>query len=195
MPPCPPRTLQTSCRRSFAVTRYANTHSFQPTFECGKNHCLLSSNVQQCDGVHSVLTVCLQDCLRACQEQIESLLESSLRQAQQHSSTTEPKCVDGDVDLSCTPTDVRDVNIWKDGQPCCTVTWSLRESCEHGDGWAAMVANMPLTWPLSSMTAKMRAHACPATKPQVTFPASVPSHPAKRTEPYRNVSERKDTEY
>ncbi|KAL6112647.1 ccnd1 [Pungitius sinensis] len=51
------------------------------------------------------------DCLRSCQEQIESLLESSLRQAQQHSSTAESKHVDEDVDLSCTPTDVRDVNI------------------------------------------------------------------------------------
>ncbi|KAM8762927.1 G1/S-specific cyclin-D1 [Acanthopagrus latus] len=51
------------------------------------------------------------DCLRACQEQIESLLESSLRQAQQHSSTTETKLVDEEVDLSCTPTDVRDINI------------------------------------------------------------------------------------
>lgn len=54
---------------------------------------------------------CFQDCLRACQEQIESLLELNLRQAQQHSGTTEPKRVDGEVDLSCTPTDVRDVNI------------------------------------------------------------------------------------
>ncbi|KAK5874635.1 hypothetical protein PBY51_019563 [Eleginops maclovinus] len=51
------------------------------------------------------------DCLRSCQEQIESLLESSLRQAQQHSSATETKHVDEDVDLSCTPTDVRDINI------------------------------------------------------------------------------------
>ncbi|XP_037547277.1 G1/S-specific cyclin-D1 [Nematolebias whitei] len=51
------------------------------------------------------------DCLRSCQEQIESLLESSLRQAQLHSGTTETKHVDEEVDLSCTPTDVRDVNI------------------------------------------------------------------------------------
>ncbi|KAI9517703.1 G1/S-specific cyclin-D1 [Dissostichus eleginoides] len=51
------------------------------------------------------------DCLRSCQEQIETLLESSLRQAQQHSSSTETKRVDEDVDLSCTPTDVRDINI------------------------------------------------------------------------------------
>ncbi|XP_023282353.1 G1/S-specific cyclin-D1-like [Seriola lalandi dorsalis] len=51
------------------------------------------------------------DCLRSCQEQIESLLESSLRQAQQLSSSTETKRVDEDVDLSCTPTDVRDINI------------------------------------------------------------------------------------
>ncbi|XP_051553341.1 G1/S-specific cyclin-D1-like [Myxocyprinus asiaticus] len=51
------------------------------------------------------------DCLRSCQEQIESLLESSLRQAQQHNISTETKQVEEDVDLSCTPTDVRDINI------------------------------------------------------------------------------------
>lgn len=78
---------------------------------------------------------CFQDCLRACQEQIESLLELNLRQAQQHSGTTEPKRVDGEVDLSCTPTDVRDVNIWNDRAPCCTVTRSWRRSCERGAWW------------------------------------------------------------
>uniref|UniRef100_A0A8B9ZD03 Cyclin D1 n=1 Tax=Buteo japonicus TaxID=224669 RepID=A0A8B9ZD03_9AVES len=52
-----------------------------------------------------------QDCLRACQEQIESLLESSLRQAQQHNVSSETKTVEDEADLSCTPTDVRDVNI------------------------------------------------------------------------------------
>ncbi|XP_014030658.1 G1/S-specific cyclin-D1 [Salmo salar] len=51
------------------------------------------------------------DCLKSCQEQIESLLESSLRQAQQHNVSTETKRVEEDVDLSCTPTDVRDINI------------------------------------------------------------------------------------
>ncbi|CAG5850678.1 G1/S-specific cyclin-D1 [Menidia menidia] len=51
------------------------------------------------------------DCLRSCQEQIESLLESSLRQAQQHGGPAESKRVDEEVDLSCTPTDVRDINI------------------------------------------------------------------------------------
>ncbi|XP_019911530.1 G1/S-specific cyclin-D1 isoform X2 [Esox lucius] len=51
------------------------------------------------------------DCLRSCQEQIESLLESSLRQAQQQIVSTETKRIDEEVDLSCTPTDVRDVNI------------------------------------------------------------------------------------
>ncbi|OXB73608.1 UNVERIFIED_CONTAM: hypothetical protein H355_002061 [Colinus virginianus] len=53
----------------------------------------------------------LKDCLRACQEQIESLLESSLRQAQQHNVSSETKTVEDEADLSCTPTDVRDVNI------------------------------------------------------------------------------------
>ncbi|KAM7413833.1 hypothetical protein PAMA_018901 [Pampus argenteus] len=53
------------------------------------------------------------DCLRACQEQIEQLLETSLRQAQQqqHSVTMETKNVSEGQDLSTTPTDVRDVNI------------------------------------------------------------------------------------
>lgn len=55
--------------------------------------------------------VFLQDCLRACQEQIEALLESSLQQAQHHGGSAQPKRVAGDADLSCTPTDVRDVNI------------------------------------------------------------------------------------
>ncbi|CAL8376019.1 unnamed protein product [Arctogadus glacialis] len=58
------------------------------------------------------------DCLRACQEQIESLFEMSLCQAQlqtqqPHSGTTATKGVmDGESqELSATPTDVRDVNI------------------------------------------------------------------------------------
>ncbi|KAK1159682.1 G1/S-specific cyclin-D1-like [Acipenser oxyrinchus oxyrinchus] len=51
------------------------------------------------------------DCLRACQEQIESLLETSLRQAQQHNISSETKTVEEEADISCTPTDVRDVNI------------------------------------------------------------------------------------
>lgn len=79
-----------------------------------------------------MLTVCLQDCLRSCQEQIESLLESSLRQAQQHSSATETKHVDEDVDLSCTPTDVRDINIWNDRQLLCT--WLIEEKLQI-EGW------------------------------------------------------------
>ncbi|KAM4018603.1 G1/S-specific cyclin-D1 [Anomaloglossus baeobatrachus] len=55
---------------------------------------------------------CDPDCLRACQEQIELLLESSLRQAsQQINSPSDTKSVVDETDLSCTPTDVRDVNI------------------------------------------------------------------------------------
>ncbi|XP_023380354.1 uncharacterized protein LOC105307128 [Pteropus vampyrus] len=56
-----------------------------------------------------------QDCLRACQEQIEALLESSLRQAQQQSldpkAAEEEEEEEEEADLACTPTDVRDVNI------------------------------------------------------------------------------------
>ncbi|KAI9523102.1 G1/S-specific cyclin-D1 [Dissostichus eleginoides] len=53
------------------------------------------------------------DCLRACQEQIEALLETSLRQAQQpqHSVAMETKNISEEQDLSTTPTDVRDINI------------------------------------------------------------------------------------
>ncbi|XP_077901551.1 G1/S-specific cyclin-D1 isoform X1 [Ictidomys tridecemlineatus] len=57
---------------------------------------------------------CDPDCLRACQEQIEALLESSLRQAQQN---LDPKASEEEVeeaagaDLACTPTDVRDVDV------------------------------------------------------------------------------------
>ncbi|XP_040265204.1 G1/S-specific cyclin-D1 [Bufo gargarizans] len=55
---------------------------------------------------------CDSDCLRACQEQIELLLESSLRHAsQQINISSDTKSVIDETDLSCTPTDVRDVNI------------------------------------------------------------------------------------
>ncbi|KAI4882991.1 hypothetical protein NFI96_015801 [Prochilodus magdalenae] len=53
------------------------------------------------------------DCLKSCQEKIEQLLASSLRESQQHKHTevgvtskeTEPQS------QSCTPTDVRDINL------------------------------------------------------------------------------------
>ncbi|XP_034033183.1 G1/S-specific cyclin-D1-like [Thalassophryne amazonica] len=48
------------------------------------------------------------DCLRACQEQIEALLETSLRQ---HAVTTETKDRGEGQDLSATPTDVRDISV------------------------------------------------------------------------------------
>ncbi|XP_045711358.1 G1/S-specific cyclin-D1 [Phyllostomus hastatus] len=58
---------------------------------------------------------CDPDCLRACQEQIEALLEASLRQAQQQSldpkAAEEEEEEEEEVDLACTPTDVRDVDI------------------------------------------------------------------------------------
>ncbi|XP_060033285.1 G1/S-specific cyclin-D1 isoform X2 [Erinaceus europaeus] len=56
----------------------------------------------------STVIKCDPDCLRACQEQIEALLESSLRQAQ-HS--LDPKAAEEQPGLACTPTDVRDVSI------------------------------------------------------------------------------------
>ncbi|TMS12835.1 hypothetical protein E3U43_017910 [Larimichthys crocea] len=60
--------------------------------------------------------------------------------------------------------------------------------------WAAIMADMSLTCPLSTMTAKSGPSALclPHNKPQVTFPAGVPSHPGKKNEHFRNVHERKD---
>ncbi|XP_068117164.1 G1/S-specific cyclin-D1 [Hyperolius riggenbachi] len=66
----------------------------------------------QCLVFLSQVIKCDPDCLRACQEQIELLLESSLRQASQPTTCpTDTKSGVEDTDLSCTPTDVRDVNI------------------------------------------------------------------------------------
>ncbi|XP_067902638.1 G1/S-specific cyclin-D1 [Heterodontus francisci] len=59
----------------------------------------------------SQIIKCDPDCLRSCQEQIESLLETSLRQVQHNSISSETKTVEDELDLSCTPTDVRDVNL------------------------------------------------------------------------------------
>ncbi|XP_012876327.1 PREDICTED: G1/S-specific cyclin-D1 [Dipodomys ordii] len=62
----------------------------------------------------SRLIKCDPDCLRACQEQIEALLEASLRQAQQNldpKASEEEEVEEEEVDLSCTPTDVRDVDV------------------------------------------------------------------------------------
>lgn len=54
----------------------------------------------------STLIKCDLECLRSCQEQIEALLEASLRQAKQSMGRKEEE-----ANLACTPTDVRDVNI------------------------------------------------------------------------------------
>lgn len=130
IPHCPPRTSPTSCHRSSAVTRYSslwhNIICFQVYF------ILLWTKSYWC------WTKCglyFQDCLRACQEQIESLLEFNLRQAQQHSNTTDAKRVDEDVDLSCTPTDVRDINIWW-WKPHSDLILEGKLSTEGWDEWA-----------------------------------------------------------
>ncbi|XP_007947456.1 G1/S-specific cyclin-D1 [Orycteropus afer afer] len=78
----------------------------------GSPHSLLSSH--RLTRFLSKVIKCDPDCLRACQEQIEALLESSLRQAQQQSldpKAAEEEEEEEEVDLACTPTDVRDVNI------------------------------------------------------------------------------------
>lgn len=80
-----------------------------------------------------ILTLTPQDCLRACQEQIEALLETSLRQAQQqHSVTMENKNINEGQDLSTTPTDVRDVNLWGEAD------WNAE--CNR-DPWYTQISN------------------------------------------------------
>lgn len=56
-----------------------------------------------------VWTALLQDCLKACQEQIEAVLLNSLQQfrQEQHNGS---KSVE-DPDQATTPTDVRDVDL------------------------------------------------------------------------------------
>ncbi|XP_032895614.1 G1/S-specific cyclin-D2 isoform X1 [Amblyraja radiata] len=51
------------------------------------------------------------DCLKACQEQIESLLVSNLRQIQQHQQQRDPSKRVDELDQASTPTDVRNVNL------------------------------------------------------------------------------------
>ncbi|KAL0196386.1 hypothetical protein M9458_009958, partial [Cirrhinus mrigala] len=54
------------------------------------------------------------DCLKSCQEQIEQLLTNSLKESQQqHQQQQEGRASKGmqSQNLSCTPTDVRDVNL------------------------------------------------------------------------------------
>uniref|UniRef100_A0A803K3Q8 Fructose-2,6-bisphosphatase TIGAR n=1 Tax=Xenopus tropicalis TaxID=8364 RepID=A0A803K3Q8_XENTR len=50
------------------------------------------------------------DCLKACQEQIESVLVSSLRQTRQQATGSNSKSVN-ELDQASTPTDVQDINL------------------------------------------------------------------------------------
>lgn len=125
MPPFPLRTSQTCCHSSSAASRYADTFDYSVKIEHRWAWILVTR-------IHLKLCVS-QDCLRACQEQIESLLESSLQQARHPGSTTEPKRASADADLACTPTDVRDINIWNSWQQQQiggkVVTWCKSQHC------------------------------------------------------------------
>lgn len=54
----------------------------------------------------------IQDCLKACQEQIESVLVSSLRQNRQQAQQRNTSKTMDELDQASTPTDVRDINLW-----------------------------------------------------------------------------------
>lgn len=51
------------------------------------------------------------DCLKACQEQIESVLVSNLRQVRHHQGQSDPSKSVDELDQASTPTDVRNVNL------------------------------------------------------------------------------------
>ncbi|NXE47469.1 CCND2 protein, partial [Casuarius casuarius] len=51
------------------------------------------------------------DCLKACQEQIESVLVSNLRQVRQQQQQSNPSKTVDELDQASTPTDVRDINL------------------------------------------------------------------------------------
>uniref|UniRef100_A0A8C9F833 Cyclin N-terminal domain-containing protein n=1 Tax=Pavo cristatus TaxID=9049 RepID=A0A8C9F833_PAVCR len=51
------------------------------------------------------------DCLKACQEQIESVLVSNLRQVRQQQQQSNPSKTVEELDQASTPTDVRDINL------------------------------------------------------------------------------------
>lgn len=73
----------------------------------------------------SAFLLLLQDVLKECQEQIERVLLSSLRegrqQQHQHQQTQRGPSGKGldELDQSSTPTDVRDVNLWTTGGHRC----------------------------------------------------------------------------
>ncbi|XP_032747203.1 G1/S-specific cyclin-D1 isoform X1 [Rattus rattus] len=91
---------------------YRTTHFLSRVIKCDPVKALATGLWLNKDSLH--LRPPLQDCLRACQEQIEALLESSLRQAQQNmdpKATEEEGEAEEEAGLACTPTDVRDVDI------------------------------------------------------------------------------------
>lgn len=61
------------------------------------------------------MSVSLQDVLKECQEQIERVLESSLREGRQQQQQQTQRGPSGkgleELDQASTPTDVRDVNL------------------------------------------------------------------------------------
>lgn len=73
----------------------------------------------------SLFLLLLQDVLKECQEQIERVLLSSLREGRQqqhhHQQTQRGPSGKGldELDQSSTPTDVRDVNLWTTGGHHC----------------------------------------------------------------------------
>lgn len=80
-----------------------------------------------------------QDCLRACQEQIERVLAASLQQGQQYQQESAARAGNKareQQDQSSTPTDVRDVNLWtRNAAHDCLNLWTNASWLGHEPGW------------------------------------------------------------
>lgn len=80
-----------------------------------------------------------QDCLRACQEQIERVLTSSLKQGQQYQQESAARAANKtrEQQESSTPTDVRDVNLWTRNEARdCLNLWTDASGLGHEPGWS-----------------------------------------------------------
>ncbi|XP_069766004.1 G1/S-specific cyclin-D2-like [Narcine bancroftii] len=110
------QTFIALCATDFTFAMYPP--SMIATGSVGAAICGLQLDIGHCSLLNDNLTDLLAkithtdvDCLKACQEQIESLLVSKLRRIQQHQHQSDPSKGVDELDQASTPTDVRNVNL------------------------------------------------------------------------------------
>lgn len=218
MPLCPPRISPTSCRRSFAVTRYANTPCPKSIFEYGARHwLLLMSAAWWCLlSVDSVIAGLLAGMSGA--DRVSAGVQPAAGSAAQRHNRNQTRGRGRGPVLHPDRRQRHQHLKWLTSASHDDLMIEGKLSTEGSDGWAgegvphlnlasppppssrraAIMADTSFTCLLSHTAAKTEQSApcLPRSKSQVTFPASVPSHPGLRNEHYRDVPEReKDTEY